>query len=31
MRPSEVLETNRQATKRFNAAKPSVFGSVAVI
>jgi len=33
MRPSEVLEKNRQAireaTKRFNAANPRVFGSVA--
>ncbi|MBB3966819.1 nucleotidyltransferase family protein [Rhizobium sp. NPDC090275] len=33
MRPSEVLEQNRQAireaTKRFNAANPRVFGSVA--
>ncbi len=33
MRPSEVLERNRQAireaTKRFNAANPRVFGSVA--
>lgn len=33
MRPSEVLENNRQAireaTKRFNAANPRVFGSVA--
>ncbi|MDR6102984.1 putative nucleotidyltransferase [Agrobacterium larrymoorei] len=33
MRPSEVLEQNREAireaTKRFNAAKPRVFGSVA--
>lgn len=32
MKPSEVLEQNRQvireATKRFNAAKPRVFGSV---
>lgn len=35
MRPSEVLEKNRQAireaTRRFNAANPRVFGSVAVI
>ncbi len=33
MRPSEVLEKNREAireaTKRFNAANPRVFGSVA--
>ncbi len=33
MRPSEALEKNRQAireaTKRFNAANPRVFGSVA--
>ncbi|MFP3544877.1 nucleotidyltransferase family protein [Rhizobium sp. SIMBA_035] len=33
MKPSEVLEKNRQAirdaTKRFNAANPRVFGSVA--
>ncbi|MGF9563598.1 nucleotidyltransferase family protein [Neorhizobium sp. JUb45] len=33
MRPSEVLNKNRQAireaTKRFNAANPRVFGSVA--
>lgn len=33
MRPSEVLENNRQAireaTTRFNAANPRVFGSVA--
>jgi len=33
MRPSEVLEQNREAireaTKRFNAANPRVFGSVA--
>lgn len=33
MRPSEVLERNRQAireaTMRFNAANPRVFGSVA--
>lgn len=33
MRPSEALERNRQAirdaTKRFNAANPRVFGSVA--
>lgn len=33
MRPSEVLENNREAireaTKRFNAANPRVFGSVA--
>ncbi len=33
MRPSEVLEKNRQAireaTKRFNATNPRVFGSVA--
>ncbi|PZU88928.1 MAG: nucleotidyltransferase [Shinella sp.] len=33
MRPSEVLDKNRQAvreaTKRFNAANPRVFGSVA--
>lgn len=33
MRPSEVLEQNRQAireaTKRFNAVNPRVFGSVA--
>lgn len=33
MRPSEVLHRNRQAireaTKRFNAANPRVFGSVA--
>ena len=33
MRPSEVLEKNREAireaTKRFNAANPHVFGSVA--
>lgn len=33
MRPSEVLEQHRQAireaTKRFNAANPRVFGSVA--
>jgi len=33
MKPSEVLEQNRQAireaTKRFNAANPRVFGSVA--
>lgn len=33
MRPSEALEQNRQtireATKRFNAANPRVFGSVA--
>lgn len=32
MRPSEVLEKNRQAireAKRFNAANPRVFGSVA--
>ncbi|MCJ7993642.1 nucleotidyltransferase family protein [Rhizobium cremeum] len=33
MRPSEVLEKNRQAireaTRRFNAANPRVFGSVA--
>jgi predicted nucleotidyltransferase len=33
MKPSEVLENNRQAireaTKRFNAANPRVFGSVA--
>lgn len=33
MRPSDVLEKNRQAireaTKRFNAANPRVFGSVA--
>ncbi|MBW8299686.1 MAG: nucleotidyltransferase family protein [Hydrogenophaga sp.] len=32
MKPSEVLEQNRQvireATKRFNAANPRVFGSV---
>ena len=32
MKPSEVLEKNRQAirdaTKRFNAANPRVFGSV---
>lgn len=33
MKPSDVLEKNRQAireaTKRFNAANPRVFGSVA--
>ncbi len=33
MKPSEVLEQNREAireaTKRFNAANPRVFGSVA--
>lgn len=33
MRPSEILDRNRQAireaTKRFNAANPRVFGSVA--
>jgi len=33
MKPSEVLEKNREAireaTKRFNAANPRVFGSVA--
>jgi uncharacterized protein len=33
MRPSEVLEKNREAireaTRRFNAANPRVFGSVA--
>jgi predicted nucleotidyltransferase len=33
MKPSEVLEKNRQAireaTRRFNAANPRVFGSVA--
>ena len=33
MKPSEVLERNREAireaTKRFNAANPRVFGSVA--
>jgi uncharacterized protein len=33
MRPSEILEKNREAireaTKRFNAANPRVFGSVA--
>ncbi|WP_312808498.1 nucleotidyltransferase family protein [Agrobacterium cavarae] len=33
MRPSDVLEQNREAireaTKRFNAANPRVFGSVA--
>lgn len=29
MRPSEVLEKNREATKRFNAANLRVFGSFA--